>query len=267
MAKESPKPGYLLLSEEIPITVEDIADEACVDEEEVRDALVKFQEQNMIHEEDGVWVITNWHKRQFSSDSSTERVKRFRQKKCNVSETFQKRFSNADVTPPDTETDTEKNNNKESVYPPSPQESPLPPKEFSEQPKEKNFSASAAEPLEAGLEHLLSRYSQEQQAVIINYWDTIRFTRKSARIAPSVKVREMQYWERYPPDLVIEALNIHLARYPTKGEDYTRGIIRRLAKERQLAERRTEQDGKHRQLAGKNSGAVVDISQFVWKGT
>lgn len=37
-----------------------------------------------------------WEKRQYKSDSSTDRVKRFRKRKCNVSE-----------TPPDTDTDTE----------------------------------------------------------------------------------------------------------------------------------------------------------------
>lgn len=40
-----------------------------------------------------------WKKRQYKSDSSTDRVKRFR-----------KRSSNGDVTPPDTETDTETDN-------------------------------------------------------------------------------------------------------------------------------------------------------------
>lgn len=40
-----------------------------------------------------------WRKRQYKSDSSTDRVKRFR-----------KRSSNGDVTPPETETDTETDN-------------------------------------------------------------------------------------------------------------------------------------------------------------
>ena len=48
--------------------------------------------------------ISAWEKRQFKSDSSTERVRKYRAKQ---SETFQKRYSNALDT--DTDTDTEKN--------------------------------------------------------------------------------------------------------------------------------------------------------------
>ena len=47
--------------------------------------------------------ISAWEKRQFKSDSSTERVRKYRAKQ---SETFQKRYSNALDT--DTDTDTEK---------------------------------------------------------------------------------------------------------------------------------------------------------------
>jgi len=53
------------------------------------------------------WNLLNWDKRQFVSDSSTMRVAKHRQKKkqeSNVSETLQKRQSNAI----DTETDTDK---------------------------------------------------------------------------------------------------------------------------------------------------------------
>lgn len=49
----------------------------------------------------------NWKKRQYSSDTSTERVKRFRAVSRNVSETVTE-------TPPDTDTDTEQNR-KESI--------------------------------------------------------------------------------------------------------------------------------------------------------
>ena len=56
---------------------------------------------------DKQWNLLNWDKRQFVSDSSTMRVAKHRQKKkqeSNVSETLQKRPSNAI----DTETDTDK---------------------------------------------------------------------------------------------------------------------------------------------------------------
>ena len=118
MAKESPQPGRLMLSEGLPVEPEDIADEAGVEIEDVHKALGLFEKQQMIHYDGDVLVVTNWEQRQFSSDSSTERVKRFRANKRNVSETLQqryrnntetlqKRFSNVDETPPDTDTDTE----------------------------------------------------------------------------------------------------------------------------------------------------------------
>jgi len=111
IAKESPVPGKLLISENIPATVEDIADEAAVTVEEVNLAIQKFKEQRMIHEEDGVFVVTNWEKRQYSSDSSTERVRKHRQKK---NETLQKRFSNVSVTPPDTDTESDSESDPEN---------------------------------------------------------------------------------------------------------------------------------------------------------
>lgn len=106
MGKESPIQGRLLISENIPATIEDIADEAAADIEETEKAIQKFIEQDMLHEENGVLVLTNWGKRQYVSDNSTERVRKCRQRK---KETLQKRYSNNEVTPPetDTETDTE----------------------------------------------------------------------------------------------------------------------------------------------------------------
>lgn len=52
--------------------------------------------------------IRNWNKRQYKSDSSTERVRKHRKRK---DETGVKRFSNGDVTPPDTDTDTDTEKN------------------------------------------------------------------------------------------------------------------------------------------------------------
>lgn len=54
----------------------------------------------LLDEVDGVFVPHNWEGRQFKSDSSNERVKRYRQRKCNVTEAVT-------VTAPETEADTE----------------------------------------------------------------------------------------------------------------------------------------------------------------
>ncbi len=76
------------------------------------------------------------------------------------------------------------------------------------------------------------RYSNEQLTLIREYWEMIRFTRKTGNVAYSIVQREMQYWERFSVEIVLEALDIHMRRYQTKQEDYTRGIMRRLGREK-----------------------------------
>lgn len=56
----------------------------------------------------GIISFKNWDKRQFASDNSTERVKRFRNGQRNVSVT-------ADETPPETESETESESETEGV--------------------------------------------------------------------------------------------------------------------------------------------------------
>ena len=57
---------------------------------------------------DEKWCVLNWNKRQFISDSSTDRVRKHRQA-VKQDETFQKRDETENETPPDTDTDTEQN--------------------------------------------------------------------------------------------------------------------------------------------------------------
>ena len=58
--------------------------------------------------------IINWNKRQYKSDNSTDRVKKYREKtKTKKSVTPKKRYSNKSVTPPDTDTDTDTEEEKE----------------------------------------------------------------------------------------------------------------------------------------------------------
>lgn len=110
-ARNSPKPGYLLLSEgrfgNVSVTVEDLADAAAIPLEEVQKGVQMFIDQNMLHLENDVFVVTNWEKRQFESDTSTDRVRKFREKQRSTVETEMKRFSNVSETPPDTDTETE----------------------------------------------------------------------------------------------------------------------------------------------------------------
>lgn len=112
LARESPQPGKLLLSEKLPITNEDLADFAAIPIEDVEKGIEAFLEQNMISlDGNGVYFLNHWDKRQFNSDDSSERVKRYRESKrseqCNVSETLHDRYNTVTVTPPDTDTDTD----------------------------------------------------------------------------------------------------------------------------------------------------------------
>lgn len=58
-----------------------------------------------------VYRMHKWDEWQFKSDSSSERVKKHREAKRNTTETGVKRYSNADVTPPDSESDTDTDRN------------------------------------------------------------------------------------------------------------------------------------------------------------
>lgn len=79
------------------------------------DALLNaFIEMDMLEIVDGAFCVRNWEKRQFESDLSSERVRKYRQKHT---ETLQKRYCNVSVTPPDTDTDTELINNATSKKP------------------------------------------------------------------------------------------------------------------------------------------------------
>lgn len=78
------------------------------------------------------------------------------------------------------------------------------------------------------MQKLLKRYTKEQIEFIGEYWDTIRFTRKTNKISDGIKKRELEYWDRFPPIIVIEAIRIHIENYPNIRENYTRGIIRNI---------------------------------------
>lgn len=99
MAKESPVQGSLLISCDVPVTFQDVTDVTALTLEEVREAISIFEEQSMLtkDESSGAWVVANWDKRQFRSDSSVERTRRYRdgqrsasqKRKCNVTEPSQ----------------------------------------------------------------------------------------------------------------------------------------------------------------------------------
>lgn len=74
----------------------------------------------------------------------------------------------------------------------------------------------------------LERYDLEQRKIIEKYFETISCTRLTGKLSESVKNREIKYWEKFSVPVVIHALEIHIQKYPSMRESYTRGIMRNL---------------------------------------
>lgn len=138
LAKESPEPGKLLLSKNVPITVEDIVDEAGISTEDTPDpvayikrTLERFKEMSMLEEVDGVLTICHWNERQYKTDDINQYYREYYQKKNKTTseeaqaepETISKDFQNNSKTDlkqsitehfgtilSDTDTDTDKRN-------------------------------------------------------------------------------------------------------------------------------------------------------------
>ena len=77
-ARSSPKPGWLLITDDQPYETDDIADAAAATSKEVERALAAFVKAEMVEQVDGCWRVVAWDKRQFEGDSSTERSRRSR---------------------------------------------------------------------------------------------------------------------------------------------------------------------------------------------
>jgi hypothetical protein len=78
---------------------EEIAFALRIDDETLNETFHLFQRKGFLDKNN---QIVSWNKRQYKSDKSTERVKKYREKQI---DSKMKRFSNVTVTPPDTDTD------------------------------------------------------------------------------------------------------------------------------------------------------------------
>jgi len=93
----------------IPFSQKDISWRLRTPEKETNLYLNKLKELNIITENPLISFI-NWDKRQYKSDSSKERVRRYREKECNVTVT-------PVVTPPEqSRTETEQKENKKRLF-------------------------------------------------------------------------------------------------------------------------------------------------------
>ncbi|ABO49047.1 hypothetical protein Dred_0502 [Desulforamulus reducens MI-1] len=77
------------------------------------------------------------------------------------------------------------------------------------------------------------RYSSRQTDTLRDYWQLVSQTRKHRNISPSIVAKQMNQWEQYPAEIVLEAITIHLTRHRDKREEYTTGIMRRLVQEQE----------------------------------
>lgn len=110
IASDSPVRGRLLISDDVPATIDDINDAAGCNVTATFQKLFVTGLVTATVTDDGktVYEVPAWDKRQFESDSSATRVRRHRERKkeaANVTEV--KRYSNA----PDTDTETDSNTN------------------------------------------------------------------------------------------------------------------------------------------------------------
>ena len=94
LANDSPERGILLLTDDIPLTFDDLCLETGTEPETLTPIVDRFLAMEMLSFEDGIYFITNWGKRQFKSDSSIDRVRRYRVRQAEKKE----RNGNDDVT-------------------------------------------------------------------------------------------------------------------------------------------------------------------------
>lgn len=82
----------------------------------------------------------------------------------------------------------------------------------------------------------------ERKKIIIDYFGThaetgfkyfkcLENTRKSKKISLNIIKNEIEYYKKHDFKIVLQALNLHLKFYQDKKEQYTRGIIRNIARE------------------------------------
>lgn len=126
--KQSPVRGKFYLSENVPGTFDDLADIAAVPLETIKQAIAIFKDQDMLSKDEGPLKALHWGDRQYESDSSTERTRKYRQNKkgdCDDNETSQERSGDSEcddfVAPsdPDPDPDPDKEGRR-TPLPPNP---------------------------------------------------------------------------------------------------------------------------------------------------
>lgn len=150
LASESEDRGRIYEAEE------DIIWRLRIKEKDYHKAISILESLDIISFENNILIINNWNKRQFESDDTTKRVKRFRERKRNVT-----------VTPPDTEqiqnrTDTEAEQTQTVSQPPVDN----PPAQSPSEPKNGNDKTEITELVE---KIFTIRHDKDMQAGVVNF--------------------------------------------------------------------------------------------------
>lgn len=115
IASASEERGALRFGD-VTVTFQDLSQIAGVTSQDGEQAVKNLLERGMLNlGDDGVLRVTNWDKRQYPSDSSAERTRKYREKKKeNV--TSQERHGDVTVTPQILDTDTRNRLEEEPIY-------------------------------------------------------------------------------------------------------------------------------------------------------
>lgn len=97
LASQSPERGRLLISDGLCLTLEEIAFETGLDNEDCQRIMDAFASHNMICSEGDCFVIVHWDDRQFGRDDSKERVRKYREKREALGLPVAPRYDTAEI--------------------------------------------------------------------------------------------------------------------------------------------------------------------------
>lgn len=227
--------GYIYLAENIPYTDEMLATIFNRPVSTVRLALKTFEQFGMISIDDNNFIeISNWEKHQ--NIEGMERIrKQNRIRKRRQRERERKRLEGENVTSRDSHATEEEGEEDKEVD------------------RDKYYTSK--------IKDLLSVFSSINDFNNLNkkYWDVIRETRKTGRIAKSVIYNTMKKWEKYDLVVIEYALKAHIDLHAGKREEYTIGIMRNTSKDEAL-DRMNVIPFKRKRAAGDIDWEEFDVS-------
>lgn len=226
LAGQSSTKGKLTLVENMPYTTIDLAEEFNFTHNFVRKALNTLYIMKMIHQEEDVICITNWDENQ--TEDEMERVRRLNaERNKRYRERLKYKGSKGDNV-----TITSRNVTKKKKA-----------KTLKEEHKEK-------------IKEVMKSFSGIKGFTELNkeYWDVIRETRQTGKVAHSVIYNQMKMWMKYDPLIVEYALQEHIDNHAGKQERYTIGIMRGTT-----VEEVEEMNNKPQFVRGRNNNQQAEV--------